>query len=452
MNPKCFFQLTVCIFLSCVPAFVTQAQGPEASRDWPEFRGPYGNGHAVGTLDLPTEFNDQKNLIWKRELPGRAWSSPVFIGNQIWLTTAIEHKTTPEELEALKRDQPESEGHSVFSKIDLKALRIDRESGELQATIDLFTIDRPPIIHSLNSFASPTPVCDAERVYFHFGTFGTVALNRQSGEVVWQTQDYRLEHEAGPGSSPILYRGLLIVHCDGCDQQYVVALDAETGEQVWKTDRTGKLHDSPMMKKAFCTPIIVDRGGKDEMISPGANWVYGYDPMTGNEKWKISYGQLGFSNVARPVIDGETFYVCTCFSKSKIIAIDFSGEGELTESNIKWDYKKQVPNMPSPIVVDNAIYFVNDRGIMTCLDAETGQEHWQSRLRGGFSSSPILADGKIYLGNHDGEMFVIEPNKEGLVILAENKLDGQIMASPAAIDRTLFVRTAESLYRFELVP
>ena len=106
--------------------------------------------------------------------------------------------------------------------------------------------------------------------------------------------------------------------------------------------------------------------------------------------------------------------------------------------------------MPSPIVVDNAIYFVNDRGIMTCLDAETGQEHWQSRLRGGFSSSPMMADGKIYVGNHDGEMFVIEPNKEELVILAENKLDAQIMASPAAVDRTLYIRTAESLYRFEL--
>lgn len=450
MNPKCPAQFLVLILLCFGPVWVIQAQDEKSSLDWPEFRGPAGNGHAVGAQDLPTEFNDQQNLIWKSELPGRAWSSPVFADDQIWLTTAIEHQATAEELAAKKQEAPNAEGHSAFSKIDLKALKLDRETGELEAAIDLFTIDSPPVIHSLNSFASPTPVCDAERVYFHFGTFGTVAINRKTGEVVWRTQDYPLEHEAGPGSSPILYQGLLIVNCDGCDQQYVVALDAETGKQIWKTDRTGKLHDSPMMKKAFCTPIIVKRGGKDEMISPGANWVYGYEPTTGKEKWKVSYGQLGFSNVARPVVDGETFYVCTCFGKSKIIAIDFSGEGALTESNIKWDYKKQVPNMPSPIVVDNAIYFVNDRGIMTCLDAETGQEHWQSRLRGGFSSSPMMADGKIYVGNHDGEMFVIEPNKEELVILAENKLDAQIMASPAAVDRTLYIRTAESLYRFEL--
>ncbi|MDG1807806.1 MAG: PQQ-binding-like beta-propeller repeat protein [Pirellulaceae bacterium] len=131
------------------------------------------------------------------------------------------------------------------------------------------------------------------------------------------------------------------------------------------------------------------------------------------------------------------------------MAIDFSAEGPISEDNIKWDYRKQVPNMPSPIVIDGAVYFVNDRGIMTCLDAETGTRYWQSRLRGGFSSSPLLADGKIYVGNHDGEMFVIEPNKKELVILAENTLDSQIMASPVAFGRTLYVRTADSLYRFE---
>jgi len=450
MNPKCLSQFIFFILLCIGVVPLTHAQNQKSSLDWPEFRGPAGNGHAVGAKNLPAEFHDGKNLVWKSELPGRAWSSPVFVGDQIWLTTAIEHQATAEELEAVKEQDPKAEGHSRFSKIDLKALKLDRETGQLEATIDLFTIDRPPVIHALNSFASPTPVCDEERVYFHFGTFGTVAINRKSNDIVWQTQNYPLEHEAGPGSSPILYQGLLIVHCDGCDQQYVVALDAETGQQVWKTDRTGKLHDSPMMKKAFCTPIIVNRGGDDEMISPGANWVYGYEPTTGKEKWKVSYGQLGFSNVARPVIDGETCFVCTCFGKSKMMAIDFSGDNALTESDIKWDYKKQVPNMPSPLVVDHAIYFVNDRGIMTCLDAETGEEHWQSRLRGGFSSSPIMADGKIYVGNHDGEMFVIEPNKEDLVILAENKLDSQIMASPAAIDRTLYIRTAKSLYRFEL--
>ncbi len=416
---------------------------------WPQFRGPLSSGHAVTASNLPSEFGEGNNFVWKTNLPGRAWSSPVFVDDQVWLTTAVEHKATPEELEEMKRDNTNREGLSSFSKVDLKALRLDRETGKLVAEVDLFTVTNPPVIHSLNSFASPTPVVDDKHVYFHFGTFGTAAVDRKSNAVAWETQDYPLEHEAGPGSSPVLFNGLLIVNCDGCDQQFVVALDAETGEQVWKTDRTGKLHDSPMMKKAFCTPIIVQRGGRDELISPGANWVYGYEPDTGKELWKVSYGQLGFSNVAQPVTDGETFFVCTCFGKSKIMAIDFSGDGPISEDNIKWDFSKQVPNMPSPIVIDGAVYFVNDRGIMTCLDSETGELHWQSRLRGGFSSSPLFADGKIYIGNHDGEMFVIEPNKEELVILAENTLDSQIMASPAAFGKTLYVRTAESLYRFE---
>lgn len=444
---KALRKLVMALLMAAIFCPLLPAQSK--SIHWPQFRGPLGSGHAVDASDLPSQFDDGKNLVWKTDLPGRAWSSPVFVDDQIWLTTAVEHKATPEKLEAMKRDNNNRQGLSAFSSVDLKALRLDRETGRVVAEVDLFTVENPPVIHSLNSFASPTPVVDDKHVYFHFGTFGTAAVERKSNAVVWQTQNYPLEHEAGPGSSPVLNNGLLIVNCDGCDQQFVVALDAETGEQVWKTERTGKLNPSPMMKKAFCTPIIAQRNGRDELISPGANWVYAYEPDTGEELWKVSYGQLGFSNVAQPVTDGETLFVCTCFGKSKIMAIDFSGESPITEDNIKWDYRKQVPNMPSPIVIDGAVYFVNDRGIMTCLDAETGTRYWQSRLRGGFSSSPLLADGKIYVGNHDGEMFVIEPNKKELVILAENTLDSQIMASPVAFGQTLYVRTADSLYRFE---
>ncbi len=440
------------IFSTRLPILVTlwfanSLAAQDVDKAWTEFRGPTGNGHALAT-NLPVDFGDERNLAWKTVLPGRGWSSPVMVDDQIWLTTAIEVQATGDE-QAEKMQDADIQGMSAFSRVELKALRLRADTGQLEATIDLFTVTDPPLIHSLNSFASPTAVVDEERVYFHFGTFGTAAVNRKTDAVVWKTSDYPLEHQTGPGSSPILHQGLLILHCDGCDLQYIVALDAETGEQVWRTERSGKLHEDPMYKKAFCTPIVVPRGDQLQLISPAANWVYGYDPETGEELWQLSYGQLGFSNVARPIMVGDICYVCTCYGQSKLMAIDLSGDQPVTEANVKWAYGKQVPNMPSPIAVDGAIYFVNDRGIFTCLDAETGAVNWQSRLRGGFSSSPLYADGKIYLGNQDGEVFVVQPDKTELKILAENPLDAQIMASPAALGQSLYIRTAASLYRFE---
>jgi len=204
-----------------------------------------------------------------------------------------------------------------------------------------------------------------------------------------------------------------------------------------------------MYKKAFCTPLVVQRNGREELISPGASWIYAYEPDTGKELWKLNYGRLGFSNVPRPLLIDDTIYICSCYMKSSLMAIDLSQEGPITDENVKWSFDKQMPNMPSPVEADGAIYLVNDRGIATCLDAETGKAFWQARLEGGFSSSPLFADGKIYFGNQDGELFVVKPNREQLEILAKNQLDSQIMASPAALDEALFVRTAKSLYRFE---
>lgn len=429
-------------------AAVNQATGqPVHETDWPQFRGPSGNGHAEAA-NLPVAVNDTTNVVWKTELPGRGWSSPVMIDGKAWMTTAIEIEATGDELKE-KMKKADIGGMSAYSRVELKALCVDLETGKLDATVDLFTVNDPPLIHSMNSFASPTPVVDGEHAYFHFGTFGTAAINRKSKEVVWKTQEYPLEHQTGPGSSPVLHNGLLILHCDGCDLQYVVALDTETGNEVWRTDRSGEMHENPMFKKAFSTPMIVKRGETEQLISAAANWVYAYDPTSGEELWKLSYGQLGFSNVARPIMMGDTMYICSCFMKSKLMAIDLSGTKPVSESDIKWTFDRQVPNMPSPVVAEGAIYFVNDRSITTCLDAETGDQHWQTRLEGTFSASPLYADGKIYFANQDGELFVVKPNTKELETLAVNQLDSQIMASPAAIGNALYVRTARSFYRFE---
>ncbi len=434
------------VIIGCSFAVPMAGQTVSDIGEWPQFRGPRGDGHA-NAHDLPAQFDDQHNLTWKTSIPGRAWSSPVIVEDQIWLSTALETKSTGEELEK-KMASARIGGMSAYSHVELQALCVDRETGKITQKVTLFEMADPPLIHSLNSFASPTPVTHGERVIFHFGTFGTACVDRASGKVSWRTQEYQLDHETGPGSSPIIWNDLLIFHCDGYDQQYVVALDATTGEQIWRTQRSGKLHEQGSYKKAFSTPIIIRRRGQDELVSAASNWIYGYDPASGDELWKVSYGQLGFSNVARPIADAQTIYVCSCFMQSKMLAIDVSGSEPPTDDDVKWSVRGQVPNMPSPILVDGLIYFVSDRGIVSCVDAESGDQKWRERLDGEFCASPLYADNKLYFGNRNGQLFVLVPDPDKLNLQETNQLDSAIMASPAAVGDSLYVRTRDSLYRF----
>ena len=287
---------------------------------WDQFLGPAGNGHSTAT-NLPTNLDDAANIEWRVDIPGRAWSSPLILEDEIWITTAIETEATGDAL-AEKMEQADIGGMTAWDSVQLQAIRLKRSDGSIQQTVDLFRIDDPPLIHSLNSFASPTPVADDETVYCHFGAFGTAAVDRRTGNVNWRNTENVIDHQTGPGSSPILNGEMLILHCDGCDQQYVCALDTKSGEQLWRTDRSGEMHPEGMYNKAFCTPIVIERGGNLELISPAANWVYGYNPANGEELWRVTYGQLGFSNVARPLVDQETLYVCSCFMQSRLLAID----------------------------------------------------------------------------------------------------------------------------------
>jgi outer membrane protein assembly factor BamB len=245
----------------------------------------------------------------------------------------------------------------------------------------------------------------------------------------------------------VVWKNLLIFHCDGSDTQYIVALDTRTGEQIWRTDRSGELRDNPELKKAYGTPLITAIDGRDLLLSPAADWLYGYDPATGEELWKLSYGVLGFSIVPRPVVSNGIAFIGTSFMKPELLAVRL-GPTAATQPEILWRYGRSVPNMPSPLVVGDAVYLVGDKGIATCLDAATGEVRWTGRLGGSFSSSPLFADGKIYVGNRDGEMFVIRPGGS-LDILATNDFGEAIMASPVAVGRALYVRTERALYRIE---
>jgi outer membrane protein assembly factor BamB len=240
----------------------------------------------------------------------------------------------------------------------------------------------------------------------------------------------------------------MIVHLDGSDRQFITALNKNTGMVAWKTDRSGEMRSNPQMKKSYGTPVVVKINGKDQIVSPASDWVYSYDPATGKELWKLSYGVLGFSVVPRPVVGNGFIYMSTGFMKPELLAIKYEG---VKEPRIEWRISKGSTNMPSPLLIGDEIYIVNDGGILLCANAHTGEEYYRERLGGKFSSSPIYADGKLYVGSREGIMFVVQPGKQ-FKILAQNTMEGAIMATPAAVDGALFVRTDKGLFRLGAKP
>ena len=431
---------------ACLAVFLGAASAVSSVPDWPEWRGPGGQGHAAPDAQPPIRWSENESIAWKTALPGRGWSSPVIDGKQVWLTTALETPAKPEDvkrrLAANTADQP----LVLLEAVDLHAICVDRVSGKIVRDIRLFSEREPQWVHELNSYASPTPVLGPGRAYFHFGTFGTACVDTRTGKVLWTNNQLRIMHENGPGSSPVLWKNRLIFHLDGSDSQSVVALDTATGKLVWRTARSGEMASHPQLKKSYATPALVKLDGRDQLVSQGADWLYGYDPETGRELWKIRYGQTGFSLSARAVFGGGMAYLSTGFMKPEIQAIQLDARPQPVH---RWKYSKGAPTMPSPLLVGDELYFVADSGgFFTCLDAKTGAEHFRERLGGNHNASPLYAGGRIYLPGREGNVLVLEPGHRFQPI-ATNTLSGKIMATPAAVGRSLFIRTDRSLYRIE---
>ncbi len=419
--------------------------GLAQAAEWPQWRGPGGQGHA-STRGLPLEWGETRNVTWKTAVPGRGWSSPVVEGDQIWMTSAIESEISEAEKERRLRGNTNSQPLNVSGPVSLRAACVERSSGKLIHDFEVVRAAEPEPIHTLNSYASPSPVIEDGRLYCHYGANGTACVDTRTAKVVWTNTETEIRHENGAGSTPVLWGDHLIFHCDGSDKQYIIALDKRTGKTAWRTKRSGKLHDNPQLKKSYGTPLVLEYAGRQELISPASNWLFSYDPATGKELWKLSYEVLGFSVVPRPVTAHGMIYVCTSFMRSEMLAVRYDG----TEpAKIAWRYGRQVPKMSSPIAVGGEIYFVSDRtGILTCLDAKTGENLFSERLGGNYSSSPLAVDGRIYFSSREGVTTVIEPGRR-FKRLARNELDGILMASPVAIDGALYLRTDAALYRIE---
>jgi outer membrane protein assembly factor BamB len=415
------------------------------SKSWPQWRGPDASGHGYpGTY--PTKWSAEENLAWMAKIPGRGHSSAVHENGHIWITTAIETPASEKEKEERLKENEGLSTVTVLSEVSLRAVKLDPKTGGILKNIEVIQKKQPQWVHHLNSYASPSPVIEGNRLYLHFGAYGNACIDAVSGKIIWKNNQKELwvMHENGPGSSPIIWENLMIFHLDGSDKQSIVALFKDTGEIAWQSKRSGELKENPQLRKSYSTPIITNFNGHPILISCSADWVYGYNPRNGEELWKINYGILGFSNVARPIVGHGMFYISTCFMKAEIHAYKYEG---LDKPKLAWKMIKGAPKMPSPILVDKQLYVMNDGGILTCVDAISGDVEWRERVGGEFSASPTYANGLLYFSDREGKTTVVKPGSE-LNIVAENKIDGTAhMASITPYENSFLLRSKKGLYR-----
>jgi outer membrane protein assembly factor BamB len=396
-----------------------------AGDNWPQFRGPHGDGHA-DTTNLPLTWSEKENVVWKTAIHDRGWSSPVVWGDQVWLTTAT------------------ADGHEMY------AVCVDRATGKVVHDVKVFDVAKPdPLNNPMNTYASPTPAVEEGRVYVHFGSYGTACLDTKTAKVLWERRDLPCNHWRGPASSPIIYGDLLILTFDGYDLQYLAALNKATGKTVWKKDRGfdySSIKDNGDQKKAYSTPAVFTVNGKPQLVSPAAVGTAAYDPRTGDELWRVYHG--GMNTGVTPLYGAGKVIVCTSDGGLQLVAVRPDGSGDVTKTHIAWTLGKNVPNRSSPILVDDLLYMANGQGILTCVETKTGKPVWQERIGGAYWASPVYGAGRLYFFNDTGTAVVGEPGRSWKK-LAENKLDEGCMASPAVAGEALFVRTKTHLYRIE---
>ncbi len=412
------------------------------AENWPQFRGPTGNGISQEKR-LPLEWSESRNVTWKTAIHDKGWSSPVIWNGMIWLTTASD------------------DGRK------LSVLSLDAATGKVLRDIPLFEAVQPDLWKRYNSYASPTPVVARGRVYVSFGAAATACLSSPSGKVLWERRDIQCNHFRGAGSSPVLHGKLLFLNFDGSDHQFVVALDAATGKTVWSKDRSvdhrdigpnGKPEADGDMRKAFATCQVATLGGMEQLISQGAKAVYGYEPRTGRELWRVE-DRTSHSAGTRPVTGHGLVFVPSGWSQGQTLAIRPGTTGGFIDVNgteassdpklgIAWKSKRGTPKKPSLTLVDGLLFGVEDGGVATCWEAKTGAVLWSERLGGNYSASPLAGAGRLYCVGQEGQTVVIAAERT-FRKLAENRLDKGSMASPAASDGALFVRTETHLYRLD---
>jgi len=423
-NNQRLFAFSICLLLLNISQISSFAQ----TSGWTHFRGSNLNGISEDTL-VPVHWSDTTNIVWRTDVRGRGWSSPVVLGNQVWMTTA-----------------------TVDGK-EMSGICLDFKSGKPLFDILLFKQDSIYGKHPANTYASPTPCIEPGFVYLNFGSSGTACVNTENGQIVWKRSDLKCDHMQGTGSSPILYKDLLIIHFEGTDHQFIVALNKKTGETVWQSLRPAEYYNklSPVGRKAYVTPIVVKVAGKDLLISNGAAVCIAYEAETGKEVWRVVQGED--STIAMPFSEEGIVFFYTSFvtqangeKYAEMLAVDPKGLGDITRTNVLWRVKTPVLQLLTPLIKDRVIYTVDSRNNLSAIDARRGDTLYSKKLKNRYNSSPVYAGGRIYFTSVKGETLVLQAGRV-LQVISENKLPGDVYATPAIFQNSILIRNEFSLYR-----
>jgi outer membrane protein assembly factor BamB len=397
-------------------------------KNWTHFRGSNLNGIAL-TKRIPLKWDDS-TIKWKTEIHDRGHSSPVVFDDQIWLTTA-------------SRDGK-----------DLYAICVDYETGKVLFDIKVFSSEESIGKHGINTYASPTPCIEKGFVYVHFGSLGTACLNTSDGSIIWERTDLKCNHVQGPGSSPVLYQNVLILHYEGTDVRYIVGLDKATGKEIWRTYRPDEPYEPlPQIgKKAYVTPLIMNVSGRDLLISNGSAVCCAYEPLTGKEVWKVVRGAE--STVPMPFAENGIVYFYTGSMEdppptySEMLAVNPEGTGDITETNIIWTRRDDIAHTQilTPLIKDGLIYTVSSKNMLMCLDASNGKEIWSQRMSADHNASPVYVDGNVWFFSVKGDVLAVKAGRYNNVI-TQNKMDSGIWATPAFIRNSVILRTEKYLYK-----
>jgi outer membrane protein assembly factor BamB len=419
---------------------------PSSTRgtNWPQWRGPEGTGISTET-GLPLEWSRDKNILWKTPLPGRGHSSPAIWGNRIFLTADIEGEIIPGAKAVIHFNEGKEFKHPDSTGGDrrhtMKVLCLDRDTGRLLWERTAYDGKVYDDRHRKGSYAAATPATDGIRVYAWFGTEGIYCFDR-SGKQIWKASLGPIPTVGmGPGSSPVLFKDLVILLCDedNGDNSFIAALDKKTGKVEWKTPRK--------VEASWATPLLVSTPERNELVCSGNQWIISYDPATGKELWRVK--GHGSNAIATPLKGQGMVFVYAGFPEKHTLAIKLGASGDLTgSSNIVWTYERGTAYVPSSILYDDYIYLMSDRGLLTCLDAKTGAVQYDNGripIPATFTASPVAVDGKILLTSEDGDTFIIKagPKHE---VLATNSVEEAVFSSPAISQGRIFIRGEKNLF------
>jgi len=430
--------MTMAILFGLASTTSLNAQTPDVSA-WTQFRGK--DGMSSVDADTPVKWTED-NYVWKVDLPGRGWSSPVYSNNEIWLTAASEVALSKAEQKEKLEGLEYPEIKTVVGAITMYALCVDLNTGELIQSIELGTEHDPQPNNPMNSYASPTCAIADGKVICHFGAHGTWCLDAETKKVAWDRK-FVIDHSVGAGSSPVIDSGNVILVCDGTDQQYVAAIDLQTGADVWKTDRPKIIADSVEFMKSYSTPVVLDLDGVRQAVVPGANWICGYDVKTGEEVWRAKYG-FGFSVTPMAVFAEGNFVFSTCYGTKEFVSIK-PGKGDVSES-IQWR-ARNAPTMSSFVEDDGTIYAVSDRaGLLRSIKAKNGKVIKKKRFLSNVSASILKAGDYLYIGSRDGTMKVVKCDPQ-LEEVSSFDFGSGVYATPVTVGDDLLVRTKDFMVR-----